>query len=605
MRILRLYNRLSAIQQRWFQIAIGLACVFTYISPYLLFGEGLPVLIHDNMDQAPIQFWRIYHETSRFWRSSVANPMFMNGAPSVVGGPNLYFADLPYYFLPPFAAYVILQLLTRIIAFVGMWLLLRSMFFVGENRENNDLIYTGVAILYAILPHYPPTTFSVPALPLIAWSLLGVTQRKDQWWQWGVLCLIPFFTSFLLAPAFLIILAGMMWLFDAIVQRRINWHCFGALALVSVLYCISAYDLVVGCLNNNFISHRVEFQTTGISFKTAFLRAVSSFCDGQYHVATYHRYLIPLFILTVVLALTDRARYFKCHFFRDSTTNVDTVWDRCKNTFYMPLGITVGAFILAGVISFWYGLYQWLPIVSLRQTVSILNMVQWDRVHWLHPLVWYVGLAGLLLVWGVMLWPRYGRFFIICVLLFQGLILFRQADYIKSALAKNPNWREFYATEQFEMIRTFIGKPVEKYRVVSLGLHPSIALYNGFYCLDGYCANYSLTYKKSFRRIIARELEKSETLGSYFDNWGSRCYLFSSEVKKNFLQTKKSAKNISRLDLDLDAFRQLGGEYIFSAVQINNPEQSGLKLLKMFEHPQSAWKIWLYAPLNVIGSKEQ
>jgi hypothetical protein len=101
------------------------------------------------------------------------------------------------------------------------------------------------------------------------------------------------------------------------------------------------------------------------------------------------------------------------------------------------------------------------------------------------------------------------------------------------------------------------------------------------------------------------ELEKSETIKSYFDNWGSRCYLFSTEIGNSLLQTKKSAKSISNLDLDLDAFAQLGGEYIFSAVQIINPEQSGLKLLKVFEHPQSAWKIWLYSPLNVIGVKEQ
>ncbi|MEI6646556.1 MAG: DUF6044 family protein [bacterium] len=231
-------------------------------------------------------------------------------------------------------------------------------------------------------------------------------------------------------------------------------------------------------------------------------------------------------------------------------------------------------------------------------------MVQWDRVHWLHPLVWYVGLAGLLVVWGRMLRPRYGQIFIICILIFQGAILLGHADYIQSALSKNPSWREFYATEQFETIRNFIDKPVDKYRVVSLGLYPSIALYNGFYCLDGYCVNYSLNYKRNFRRVISGELEKSENLQSYFDNWGSRCYLFSNEVGKNFLQTKTKAISITKLDLDLNMFVQMGGQYIISAVEIKNPQKSGLKLLKVFDDPQSAWRIWLYAPLSDVGAEK-
>jgi len=86
-------------------------------------------------------------------------------------------------------------------------------------------------------------------------------------------------------------------------------------------------------------------------------------------------------------------------------------------------------------------------------------------------------------------------------------------------------------------------------------------------------------------------------LEQYFDLWGSRCYFFSSELEKNYMWTKKKQKAISGLTYDWRQFSRLGGKYILSAVKIKNPENSGLNFLNAFEHPDSAWKIWLYEPL--------
>ena len=71
---------------------------------------------------------------------------------------------------------------------------------------------------------------------------------------------------------------------------------------------------------------------------------------------------------------------------------------------------------------------------------------------------------------------------------------------------------------------------VSQYRVVSLGIDPAAAYYQGFYCLDGYLNNYSLDYKDKFRKIIQPELDKSEYLADYYDDRGNRCYLYSAEI---------------------------------------------------------------------------
>ena len=95
------------------------------------------------------------------------------------------------------------------------------------------------------------------------------------------------------------------------------------------------------------------------------------------------------------------------------------------------------------------------------------------------------------------------------------------------------SFRDYYAIGVMEQVEAYLleqtGQKPEDYRVVSLGIDPAAALYQGFYCLDGYSNNYSLEYKHSFRRIIAPELEKSQYLQEYFDDWGNRLYLFSAE----------------------------------------------------------------------------
>lgn len=157
-----------------------------------------------------------------------------------------------------------------------------------------------------------------------------------------------------------------------------------------------------------------------------------------------------------------------------------------------------------------------------------------------------------------------------------------------------PSFREFYASDQFKQIKRFIGRPTDSYRVASIGLHPAIAQYNGFYTLDTYANIYPLKYKYQFRKIIAKELDKNPALKRYFDEWGSRCYLFVDELGKHYAFKKSTKKKITNLELNTEAFKKMGGQYIFSSVPIMNAEQNKLALLKRFSHPQSAWNIYVY-----------
>jgi hypothetical protein len=160
-----------------------------------------------------------------------------------------------------------------------------------------------------------------------------------------------------------------------------------------------------------------------------------------------------------------------------------------------------------------------------------------------------------------------------------------------------PSYKQYFAQKEFSDIKNYIGLPQDQYRVVSIGLHPDIAQYNGFYTLDTYNNFYPLSYKHQFRKIIAPELNKSPDLKSYFDQWGGRCYIFVSELGENYMFSKNSTKQIKHLQLNTAVLKQMGGKYILSAVPIMNFKENHLAFEKSFESKDSYWKIYLYKVL--------
>ncbi len=126
------------------------------------------------------------------------------------------------------------------------------------------------------------------------------------------------------------------------------------------------------------------------------------------------------------------------------------------------------------------------------------------------------------------------------------------------------------------------------------GMYPSVAEFNGFYTLGAYLNNYSLSYKLQFREIIVRELDKNAALRGYFDGWGNRCYVFSSELGDNELCSESGHYVLHNLELNTAQLRSMGGEYVISAAYIENSDRHGLRLEKVFTSNTSFWELYLY-----------
>lgn len=256
---------------------------------------------------------------------------------------------------------------------------------------------------------------------------------------------------------------------------------------------------------------------------------------------------------------------------------------------------------LALIISLIAGFWRWEGIVALRKNIIFLKTFNFARFSNLGPIIYYIAFVLALSI--IFNSGRRGWLIVSVILTFQILLLFANNLNYRQVIKKvthlgNPTpyitFSEYYSNDLFNNIKEFIGKKPEEYRVLCIGFDPAIAQYNGFYTLDGYFYLYSLDYKHQFRKIIKREIEKNEDIKKVFDNWGTRCYVFVSEIGNNYDIRKDEDIKIKNMELDYQQIASMGGRYILSSVEILNYKDNKLKLLKIFNDDKSVWRIYLY-----------
>jgi len=545
--------------------AIAALLIAVYVSPLFLLGEDAHIRVHDNLD-SNIAWYRVLVRSGEWFGAIDARiGQVMNGIPRNAYGTEFSGIVALHAFLPPMTAYAVSQTVTRAFAFIGMYLLLGAHFVRDPDAWP---IRVFVALAFALTPFWPSGMLSTLGHPLALWAFLNIRARRASWKEWLTLTLLPLYSSFILGFFFFLFAMGLLWLRDALMRRDPNPVLLAAIAYMTALYLAVDFRLVHSLVLSDEPTSRNEFVSSRLSTWRCVRLTFKNFVLGHHHVATVHTFVI--LPLTFIVLLWTLAR---------------PVRNGTERTFLTLTGIN---FLLSAWYAFWFH-KAWQP---LKEAVALFNTFNFARFHFLRPLVIYLGFAlGALILWRT---GRRGRRFAAACLAAQIAVLFLFNEEIVHRKLHAPSFREFYAEEQFAAIREAIGLPQDEYRVASIGLHPAVAQFNGFYTLDSYNNFYPLSYKRAFRPIIAAELAKNGKLRKYFDTWGGRCYIFVDELGKKYDYRKNSKKRIRNLELDTDAFRRLGGRYFFSAVPIDNAAENGLRLLGVFDHEDSAWRIYVY-----------
>ncbi|MCM3765915.1 DUF6044 family protein [Neobacillus niacini] len=544
-------------------ILFALLVLAVYLSPLFILQENAHIRVHDNLDSNLAWYKVLARSGEIFGGVQGVIPQIINGVlPRNAFGTEYSVIVWLHSLLPTMVAYGVSQALTRVVAFFGMYMLLKKHLLPGEKWLTLNVT---ASLAFALTPFWPSGMLSTLGMPLALWAFLNIRSGEGSVRDYVVLTLIPFYASIVLGFFFFLSAMGIFWLTDVIRKKGWNLPFLAAIAYMTFVFMLVEYRLVYSFLFKGEPNSRDEYFHAHLPFWRAVRLTFKNYVLGHTHVMTLHTlFILPATFIAIYFVYSKK------------------LWKQEK--------IYVFLFSLNFLLSLWYAFWfyeGWLP---LTKKFHFLDTFNFARYHFLRPMVIYASFALALKI--IVLqggsWAKTAKWLAVMQILFLGL-------YNDEIIYRNkPSVKEFYAEELFTEIKNHIALPPEEYRVASIGLHPAIAQYNGFYTLDTYNNFYPLSYKHQFRKIIEKELVKNKAIRKYFDQWGGRCYLFTAQLGKRYMIKKDSKRRLKNLELNTDVFKEMGGRYIFSALPIDNAAENQLTLERVFQSKTSAWKVYLY-----------
>lgn len=568
-------NLLHKLRNLWTNekalVTLAILFISLVFSPYAILGEDTHLFLIDNLE-VNLTWVKMVVDAGVYLPPNAVIEQVMNGVP-LAGVYGVYDVNLLLFsILGNYAGYAVSKYLMAIIAFSGMYLLLKHFVI----RQSPLYISIMVSVLFALLPFWSFSA-SIAGVPIALFAFLRLRSGNKSVSNWLILIGYAFYSSLILTGVFFLIFVSLLFVWDIIKLRKVNWLLLSGLVSITIAYIISHLPLFVNQLDPNFTSVRAEFtRIQGLTVSQVFMSSLTVFFDGDdylynsRHFLSLQRYfIVPTVVITLLLMIRQK---------------------RVNKVF---LGIVIFIF----VTSILYAAYETFHLLAIRNFFMNILPINIGRICWLHPICWYV-LFAMSCVFIVNHFQK-GKYFVVVVLFAQLFYILptQEPFYYRN---DNTNYAKFFAEEQLSDIKAYLGEDQKNYRIISVGMHPAVSQHNGFYTLDGYMVNYSLEYKHQFRKIIAGELDRSKFWTQDFDEWGGRCYARSSEIDDSTNLTATELPEIKLLDFDYDQLKLMGGKYIFSTAKINTDINNQLQLLKKFEaknYKKSNWNIFVYRVL--------
>lgn len=341
----------SSLEQKHIYLAIFL--LILYVSPLFILGENAHIRIHDNLD-SNIAWYKVLKNSGQlFGDINAVIPQIINGLPRNAFGTEFSGIQWLYQLFPTMTAYALSQAITRIFAFIGMYLLLKKHFVRSADAYQ---IRVWVSLAFAITPFWPSGMLSTLGMPLALWAFLNIREGKHTWKEWITLFLLPFYSSFVLGFCFFLFFMGLLWLRDWVVKRKVNWVFFGSIAFMTIMYLVIEYRLVLSLIIPNAPTNRNEFTESVLSFWSTIMLAFKNYFYGHTHVLTLHTLVIVPFSFLVVWMIRNKEK--------------GAIEKR-----YLYL------FILNFVLSVWYAFWFYKGWQPLKDHVSLLKTFNFSRFH--------------------------------------------------------------------------------------------------------------------------------------------------------------------------------------------------------------------------------
>lgn len=552
----------------WF--ILGFIVFIILYLPIIILNTDMLYLFHDELDGELLTY---IMQAKHLFDDSI--PEFLNGSPKTsltMPAPALI---VLFKFLTAKKALFITYMSIAIISYVGMFL-------CANYFTSTPYIAAITGVLFSVLPFYPVYGLSVMGQPLLLFAIIQLYQKKNTAISFIIVLFFVVNSSLILVGYADIIMLSAFILFCILKKRPFKRILAGLISMI-IGYVFLNISLLKNILlpSGSFVSHKEDFIVGSSKPLNQFF---DLFYHGAYHAESNQEGIVVLSLITLLISII--------------------LYKQLNENGRIAVQRLASLIIIATLIAALSALYKCAPVAAFRNRVGgPLLYFQLDRFYWLYPLIWFLVLSLSLYLMSTFLKSK--PFQRVAVSTVVAIIFLLQINHctIKDNFQRLSNgWYasmmyasidDFYQPELFSKVDSIIKESDKSaYRVASVGLYPSIALYNGYFCLDGYSNNYSLDYKHSFREIIASELAKDETIRDYYDNWGNRCYIFSHELGIRFYLSKNSGITLNDFDINTNKLKELNCRYLFSAVPICNNDK--LELVKKLSANQSVYDLYIY-----------
>lgn len=601
-------------EQKWFIRITKYWFLFPVIG-FLLFaaavffgyGERSYIGVHDNMDLFLAQF-QMMKNTDSFWKHGVDVP-FLGGVSRDNLPSEFSLYSLLFMLFPTYTAYVLGILGKILIGMFSFRLLAKEVLGVRFEKYRPAVYMTGLA--YGICWFFPAFGFAFASIPLCVWLLLKLYKGQGRrWYLWyGALFAYPLVSYFSYHGIFILgyLAMAVLWLFcrgvclrkrkgretlsgsgERTQEGRAAWRLLGAFFVLAIGFAACEYRLFGQMLFSEEVTIRASIVNASLSLPEIFREIGQVFREGIFHADGVHgKAVLPVCAIYFVV---NNALYIRK---KDG-----------RAVMRDPFNLLM-VFILFNCVV--YGLYDFEPLRSLvEKLIPPLQGWQFNRTIFFNPFLWY---AALLLVlcrlYDAGVWQMWLANGIVCIAVLAVILtptryndLYntcynRAYEHFHGREVDELSYEQFYAVDLFEEMKADIGYKGEW--AAAYGFHPAVLEYNGIATLDGYLGFYSQQYKEDFRKIIAPALERMEATRIYYDDWGARAYLYSGTDLSIVSATKTVYATDDRIYMDGEAFRALGGEYLFSRISLSNAQETGLSLLGEYTAKDGSMKIHVYS----------
>lgn len=568
--------------------------------PIFILGENSFILIADVIDSefAWLHVLKLNNQLFSF-NGSLKIENFMNGLPRKYIQSEFDFKRVLFYIFPSFWAYIISSVLIRLIGFIGIYLIIRDFFTI----TNKKIIFL-ICLCFSLVPVYTIYGLSIMGQPFLFWAFLNLKNNKNKISNFLLIFLFPFYSHIALVGPFILFGLILFWLYNFIIRNeKINIYYWVGVLILLIGFILANINMLFSYFSGELTYRSVRLFLDKLPTFNGYLFMIfRTFFFGHIHPANFISLPITVLFLYVVLSGKSISKIVIHLFIFITVTSIIFASSDILNHYLSAYFPILKTFNISRVIFLNPIIFFFILIILINQNNIKIKFVYYILFFQLFlnilstPEISY-NLLGKIINRNILddiidvNRPAYKLYNLININFKRQIV-----NNYNSEKNEISSFKEFYSYDLFKKVDKYINLSKKKYRIVSFGIPPSIAQYNGFYCLDGDFDLYSAKYYNMFRKIISNEIEKNETIKKKYDYGGAQAFIYSSEIIDKYFNNcnKYAIVSVKNLSINTKQLKLMGCKYIFSGVPIENFKQLNLDFEKLFTDSISIYKVYLY-----------